>query len=775
MREVINFNEGWLFHREDIREEIPVTKNETYWRTKTGSSTIVPADNFDTHNWVVITLPHDYVIEDIPDPKKDNAIGFLRGETSWYRKNFFLGEGDKNKRLVLYFEGIAIQCEIYLNGHLLARNYSAYNPIVVDITDAARFGSSRNVLAVHCIIPEAPEGWWYQGGGIYRNVKLIKTDMVSVDTWGVYVNPEKAFDEKWNVPIETTVRNDSMEVCTAQVISKAVGRDGNVLFETSAEGNIDSFGTSVIKSVAVAQSPKIWDIDSPVTYTLITTILVDGTETDRYETRFGFREFRFDAEKGFFLNGKNRKIKGVCCHGDYGLTGIVLDKSVAYYRLKLLKEMGANGYRSAHNMADEATMDACDDLGLIVFAETRYFSSDDENVRMLRQLVTRDRNHPCVVCWSVGNEEPHSNTQVGKRMAARMKASVLELDKTRPVTLVCCGSDTSSGKDVSEMFPALEPLDIVSENYSLEFHDRLHYNRFPDKPFVITESCALQTSRAHYFPNDYTKGLFSAYDNIISKTDFNNSYRWETWNHIMERDYIAGCFIWAGIEHRGETLWPRLCSQSGLLDLYLQKKDAYFQTMSHYSEEPMVHIVPASWNFEGLEGTPIRVVLYSNCEEVELFLNGKSLGRKKAHINYEAAEWSVPYEKGTISAVAYNGNEICAKDSLTTSGNAAYLRIRCEMDAPKMDDTVVFTCYCEDENGNYVPDASPLVSFSAGGGRVVGTGSDICDHNPPKCSDRRMRMGLISVAVKADKGSDEISLFAEADGLKKAAVTVKLG
>ncbi len=774
MREIIGFNEGWLFHRADIKEEVPVTKNETYWRTKTGSSTIVPADNFDTHNWDSINLPHDYVIEDIPDPKKDNAIGFLRGETSWYRKNFFLPEADKNKRLVIYFEGIAIHSEIYLNGHLLARNYSAYNPIVVDITDAARFGESRNVLAVHCIIPEVPEGWWYQGGGIYRNVKLIKTDLVSVDTWGVYVNPIKISDNSWDVQIETTVRNDAMTPCKVKTISKAIDRDRNVLFEASGSGEVNSYERAVIKYNAVANSPKIWDIDSPEIYTLITEVFCDNEIVDTYETRFGFREFYFDADQGFFLNGKNRKIKGVCCHGDYGLTGIVLDESVAYYRLKLLKEMGANGYRSAHNMADEATMNACDDLGLIVFAETRYFSSDDENMRMLKQLVARDRNHPSVVCWSVGNEEPHSNTQVGKRMAARMKACVLELDKTRPVTLACCGNDTALNVDVKDMFPALEPLDIVSENYSLEFHDRLHHERFPDKPFVITETCALQTSRAHYFPNDYTKGLFSSYDNILSRNDFNNSYRWETWNHIMERDYIAGGFVWAGIEHRGETLWPRLCSQSGLLDLYLQKKDAYYQTMSHYSETPMVHIVPASWNFEGLEGQPIRVVVYSNCETVELLLNGKSLGKKKSHVNYEAAEWSVPYEKGTISAIAYNGDKECAKDSQTTSDAAATLKIKCDMESPRKNDTVLFTCYCEDKNGNYVPDASPLVSFSAGGGRVVGTGSDICDHVPPKCSDRRMRMGLISVAVKADKGSDEITLFAEASGLKKAVARVKL-
>ena len=772
MREKLLFNDNWKFHRKDIEEEIPVTKNETYWRTKTGSSTIVPAESFDTHNWVGVTLPHDYVIEETPDKDKDNAIGFLRGETSWYRKEFFLNECDKEKRLVLYFEGIAIECEIYLNGVLLARNHTAYTPIEVDITDTAYFGSRKNVLAVHCIIPKVPEGWWYQGGGIYRDVYLIKTADVSVDTWGVYVKPERTSEKEWKVSIETTLRNDSNDIRDAHIVHEAFSKNGAKLFGAECDAEIKCFDKSVAVCGTYAQNPLIWDTDSPNMYTLKTSVYENGEIIDTYETRFGFREFRFDANEGFFLNGKNIKLKGVCCHGDYGLTGIVLPKSVARYRLELFKEMGANSYRSAHNMADEATMDACDDLGILVFAETRYFNSSPECIEQLEILVKRDRNRPSVICWSVGNEEPHQNTETGMRLAARMSAAVKKLDTTRPTTLVCCDVPKELG-DISAP-TARRSVDIISYNYSLALHDDLH-KIYPDKPFVITETCALQTSRAHYFDDDYAKGYFSAYDHVMSRSHFNNCTRSETWAHIMEHDFIAGGFVGAGVEHRGETMWPRLCSQSGLLDLYLQKKDAYYQTMAQYSEKPMIHIVPASWNFDGLEGKPIRVVTYTNCDESEIFLNGRSLGRKATPEHYENAEWSVPYEKGTLTAIAYRDGKEIARDEVITSGKATALKIVCDTPDVSYGDTVLFTCYCVDGEGRFVPDASPMVSFTAEACSLVGTGSDISDHVPPMCSDRRMRMGLISVAVKANRSKDEVGLIAEAEGLSRAYTSVKLG
>ena len=771
MREKLLFNYGWKFHRKDITEEIPVTKNMTYWRTKTGSSTTVPSASFDTHNWVDVTLPHDYVIEDTPDPKKDNAIGYLRGETSWYRKEFILDESDRDKKLTLYFEGIAIESEIYLNGVLLARNHSAYTPIEVDITDTALFGTRKNVLAVHCIIPTIPEGWWYQGGGIYRDVYLVKTDKLCVDTWGVYVNPVKCENGGWDVNIETTLRNDSKTARNAHIVHEAVGKDGKVLFTAECDAEVSTFGKVAVNSSTSVCNPLIWDIDSPNLYTLVTSVYEDGELCDEYKVRFGFREFRFDADHGFFLNGRNIKLKGVCCHGDYGLTGIVLPKSVARYRLELLREMGANSYRSAHNMADEATMDACDELGILVFAETRYFNSSPECIEQLEMLVKRDRSRPSVICWSVGNEEPHQNTETGMRLAARMSAAVKKLDTTRPTTLVCCDVPKEL-EDISAP-TARRSVDIISYNYSLALHDDLH-KIYPDKPFVITETCALQTTRTHYFDDDYSKGYFSAYDHVMSRSDFNNCTRSETWAHIAERDYIAGGFVWAGIEHRGETVWPRLCSQSGLLDLYLQKKDAYYQTMAQYSEKPMIHLVPGSWNFEGLDGKEIRVVTYTNCDESEVFLNGRSLGRKATPEHFENSEWSVPYEKGTLTAVAYRDGKEIARDEVVTSGKAAALKIVCDTPNVSLGDTVLFTCYCVDSEGRFVPDASPLVSFTAEGCTLMGTGSDISDHVPPKCSDRRMRMGLISIAVCADRGKKHIGLVAEADGLAKAYIDIVL-
>ncbi len=771
-----DFCDGWKFHRGEIACESAYASDYSYIQANTMFRYGIHSPDYMPYNWRNVRVPHDFVIDDIPDICKDNAQGFLVGENSWYRKTFVLTDEDRDKCISIHFEGIAVHSEIWLNGSCIARNFSAYNPIDVDVTDYVVFDEQNeqkkqeNVLCVHIIIPERPEGWWYQGGGIYRRVWLVKTDKLCVDLWGVYVDPQKTSYDKWNTRINTTVKNDYEQERAATVVSKIMSAGGDIIGMGKSTVTVPPYSKANAFTSVDVVSPDIWDVEHPNMYTLVTEIYDGERLVDEVRIPFGYREFYFDAGKGFFLNGRHVKIKGVCAHQDYGLTGIVLPEAVAEYRLRLMKEMGVNAYRSAHNMSDEATMDACDRLGLLVMDETRYFESCREGLRMCEQMVKRDRNHPSVIAWSIGNEETERCTENGRRIAARMSAFVKLLDSTRPTTIACNGYFESTEILPNKMYDAIKPVDIVSFNYGLSFHDTLHTKLFPDKPFIVTESCALQTSRAYYFADDETKGLSSAYDHVWSRTVFNNRTRSETHDHIISRDYIAGSFVWAGIEHRGETQWPRLCSQSGLVDMYLLKKDAFYQTKSQYTTEPMVHIVPASWNFEGFEGEPIRVVVYTNCDEVELLLNGKSLGKKKTPENYENPEWSVPYEAGELMAKGYRKGEEFAIDTQVTSGAAVGLRIKVENQLKNTGDTLIFTCYCEDESGRYVPDASPFVSFSVEGGRILGTGSDVTDHVPPCCSDRKMRMGQIAVAVESQK--KQVILYAEANGLKKAKLCV---
>ena len=480
--------------------------------------------------------------------------------------------------------------------------------------------------------------------------------------------------------------------------------------------------------------------------------------------RFGFRTFHFDADKGFFLNGRHVKLKGVCCHQDYGITGKAVPDNIYRYRIQLMKEMGANAYRTSHYPHAEATMDALDEEGMLVMDETRWFTSTDEGREQLEMLVKRDRNRPSVILWSVGNEEPLHLTERGKRITESLKAEVKKYDSSRPVT-------TAVSHD-AHLAPAVGAVDVIGVNYQLEHYDEIH-KKFPDVPFLSSECCATGSTRGWYMEDCPTRGYINAFDH-----DSNAWFRGRenTWNFLMEREWVAGCFQWAGIEHRGETLWPRLCSQSGAVDLFLQKKDAFYQNQSHWLDTPMIHLLP-HWNHAGREGELIDVWAYTNCEEAELYLDGESLGICKI-APFSHAEWKVPYKSGKLTVVGRNGGRDIAFDSTETSGKAAALRLRLENVIPAANsrDIAVVTCYCVDAEERYVPDAEGyVISFNANKfGEIVGTGSDVSDHTPVTSPDRRMRAGLCSAAVRVGTEEGDLRIYASAPGLDGASLTITL-
>ena len=772
--EKILFNEYWLFHRGDIEYPEPLDKGSVYMGAKTETKLYGPASRnyvcrttnfgrvgFCHDYWEAISLPHDYVIQQEPSEEYNRGLGYFKYENAWYRKEFNLNENDKNKRLTLVFDGVATHCEVYMNGCIVKRNFCGYNTFEVDITDFVKFGDEKNILAVY-VTTDSHEGWWYEGGGIYRNVWLVKNEKVSVDLWGLYVNPQKISDTTWKVKVETTVRNDNYNDVTALCKTTLYDNEKNAVASCEATTDVELRESAVAFAEVSVENPKIWDIDSPNLYTAVTEVYVDGQKKDEYSTRFGFRTFGFDKDKGFILNGRYVKINGVCAHQDVGLTGKAVADNVQRYRAKLIKEMGANAFRCSHYPHPESFMDALDELGIIVMDETRWFSSEEESMKQLEMVVKRDRNRPSVIFWSVGNEEPHHITEEGRRICKSMMAKVRKLDNSRVVMTA-----VSNSPDQATVY---DELDVIGVNYNWDKYDYIH-EKYPDKPIFSSECCATGTTRGWYEDDCHERGYICGYDHDVNAAFRSREYNWK---FICEREWLLGGFQWDAFEHRGETEWPRLCSQSGAIDLYLQKKDAFYQNQSHWCEEPMIHLLP-HWNFEGREGENIKVWAYTNCDEAELFLNGNSLGRKQIE-KYGHGEWIVPFEKGTIAVNGYKNGSLVCTESRTTSGKAAKLNLVLENEIKANGrDVAIITCYCTDENGVEVPTASPLVSFNCNKfGKVVATGSDISDHTPVTSLIRRMRAGRITVAVKAGWEKGTLKVYATADGLCDGVLTVEI-
>lgn len=771
MREVINFDKGWLFHRGDIGagEDFPAYKGIAYMGAKTERMLTGPASRFYNDNpdcysqsveykrekWQYVDLPHDYIAGDVPDEKYNPALGFFRYDNAWYRKKFTLPKEDAGKRITLLFEGVATHATVYLNGCLIKHNFCGYTTFEADITDYVQT-EGQNVLAVY-VDASSHEGWWYEGAGIYRHVYLIKTQPLAVDLWGIYVRPRLVGNGKWDVNTSVTIRNDYYSDKNVRIVGEIIDENGTCIATGAATGKIKSRTKKDLKLFHEAADPALWSPDSPRQYAMRVKVYSGRRLTDENQVRFGFRYFEMNADKGLFINGKHYEIKGVCGHADCGLTGKAVPDNIHRYKVSLLKEMGANGYRTSHYPQAEVLMDALDENGFIVMDETRWFESTEEGKAQLEMLVKRDRNRPGVFFWSIGNEEKYFATEAGRKIYKDLAAFVKTLDDTRPVTAAC---------DVPANSSIFDDADVIGINYNWDKIDAVR-EKYPGKAFLSTECCACGTTRGWYFGADDKKAFLPAEDTDTSEYFLN---RERTWKFIASRPWMMGGYQWIAFEHRGEAIWPRLCSQSGAIDLYLQKKDAFYQNQSHWTEKPMVHLLP-HWNFKGMEGVPIKVTAYTNCDRVELFVNGASAGVRNVE-KYGRGEWEVPYAVGCIEAIAYKDGAAVAADRRETTGTPKALKLTLDTPdiKPNGEDIAVFSCYCVDEEGREVPDACAEVTFSASGsGTVFSTGSDVSDHTSLYLPVRRMRAGRITVAVKMKDVNRPLKLVAYSQGLLSAA------
>jgi len=763
---------GWKFFKGEPPIESHLSKNAIYSGSKAESGRGPARRLYNDFDWESLRLPHDWAVAEEFDPALPDTHHCKPRGIGWYRRAFSLGRDQAGRRAVLLFDGVATQAQVWVNGRPVARNTCGYTPFYADITDCLLYGDEANVVSVRVDATDY-EGWWYEGAGIYRHVWLILTDAVSVDTYGVWVNPRRENAELglWRVPVETTLYNGGADAETVTVVSTIEAPDGRIVAQAESLVDVPAKGNAVSQQSMNVRHPQLWSLEQPQLYTLRTLVLRDRVPVDDQETRFGFRTLRYSAQEGFFLNDQPVKLNGTCNHQDHAGVGVAVPDRIQAYRIQRLQAMGSNAYRCAHNPPAPEMLDACDVLGMLVMDETRWFSSSAEGLAQLEMMVRRDRNHPSVILWSVFNEEPLQGTDAGRRTAETMVARVHALDDSRAVT----GAMNHGWLELDvDGVPcsAAAALDVIGINYGLDQYDAVRA-LFPDKPIVASESAAASTSRGMYSRDG---GYIPAYDH--KQYDFGSSVRDAV--RAADRPDVMGTFLWTGIEYRGEERWPAVHSQSGMLDSCCAPKDNAWLCRALWAPDPaMVHILP-HWNWSGREGDRIDVWCYSNCEAVELYFNGQSLG-EQAVDPYEPPRWQVPYERGVLHALGKLGGVAVAQDFSETTGGPAAIQLAAGVSLLRADgeDTSPVEVSVVDVDGTSVPTASDLVRFSLeGDGVILGVGNgDAMSHEadvaaPGAVTERHLFNGKCQVIVRAGFTAGELTLIAEADGLAPASLRI---
>ena len=725
-RLLMDFNWRFAFgHATDPTRDFDPANNFFTYFAKAGDGVGAAAADFDDRGWRVLNLPHDWAVE-VPFSERGSAshgyraIGKHFPETSvgWYRKHFFIPASDLGRHITLDFEGVFRDSQVWVNGFYLGRESSGYSPFGYDITDYLNYGGN-NVVAVR-VDASLEEGWFYEGAGIYRHVWLTKTAPLHVAKWGTFVTT----DVKQNsaaVTARVTVGNDSTNTTSFDIEQTVLNADGKAVAKSRPTKHLLTPGASgEFSSVLDVSNPKLWSVETPVLYQLVTSIRQGDKVVDHYETPFGIRTLRWDANEGFFLNGKRVELKGTCDHQDHAGVGVAVPDELNVFRVEQLKKMGSNAIRTSHNAPTPELLDACDRLGMLVMDENREYGINRQQLGELERLIVRDRNHPCVIIWSLGNEEwSIEGNDKGTRVTQTMQTFARRLDPTRRFTVAISGG-WGGGSSVS--------IDVMGFNYYTHGdgretgNDRYHA-KFPEKPSVASEDSSTFSTRGIYVQDREHQHL-TAYD--VNHPDWGARAE-HSWTHYAARPYVAGLFQWTGFDYRGETTpfgWPAISSQFGILDTCGFPKDNFYYYQAWWSDHPVLHLFP-HWNWPGREGQEIEVWAYGNCEEIELFLNGESQGRKTMPKNSHL-EWNVKYAPGTLLARGYVGGKEILTDKVETAGAPAAIQLTPHRTTMKADgeDVSVVTVQANDTQGRMVPTANNLVTFEISGpGKIIGVGN----------------------------------------------------
>lgn len=723
-REKLLMDFGWKFHlgNEWGTGEGPINL---------GVSTGPARPEFNDSAWATVNLPHDWAVglpfdRTAPADHGFKPIGrkFPENSIGWYRRTFTLSAEDEGKPILLEFGGVYRDSLVYVNNCLVGRQPRGYSSFRYDISDVVNYGG-KNTVAVRVDASQF-EGWFYEGAGIYRHVWLVKTAPLAVAPDGTFVYSRfknSQTDGPAEINIETRVSNSEANAAEAEVDYEILDPDGKSVARSHSVVTVSPSEKRDVKQQTSVASPSLWSPETPRLYKLVTTVRSAGKITDRVETEFGIRSFAFDPDKGFLLNGKPYPIKGTADHQDHAGVGVALPDALQYFRVRKLKEMGSNAIRTAHNEPTEELLEACDRLGMLVLDESRVFASDAQDLTLLENQVRRDRNHASVFLWSIGNEEPLQSTPIAARVARTMQTLIHQLDPSRSVTYAASlGNEFTGANSVT---------DVRGWNYHTTNAMDEYHAAHPKQPNIGTETASILTTRGIY-KIDESRGYQSAYDDKenLPRDDTTTAEQW--WSFYAARPWTSGGFAWTGFDYRGENAWPDVNANYGIIDMAGFPKDDFYYYQSWWSDKPLLHLLP-HWNWTGKEGQNIDVRCFSNLDEVELFLNGASLGRKTMSRNSHL-QWLVPYAPGTLMARGYKDGKLQAEEKVETTGAPAAIKLTPDRTTinPDGEDLSIITVAITDAQGRVVPVADNLVNFEiSGGGRIIGVGNgDPSSHEP---------------------------------------------
>jgi len=780
VRSVEKFNQAWRFNLGDVIE--------------------AQNPDFDDSGWRVLNLPHDWSIEgefSEQNPATPGG-GALPGGIGWYRKTFVLPETERGKCVFLDFDGVYRNGEVWINGQYLGRRPYGYSSFRYELTPFLKFGDEPNVIAVKVDNSRQPDSRWYTGSGIYRNVWLVITEKIYIDHWGTFVTTPNVSRRQATVNLKTAIANRAGQAQEITLETDLYDAAGKLKTKVSTHQVVSKDTVTEIAQQLLVKNPRLWSDKNPEMYRAVSRVIVDGKVIDDYETPFGIRSFVFDSEKGFLLNGEPVKIRGVCNHHDLGCLGAAINVRALERQLELLKAMGCNGLRTSHNPPAPELLDLCDRMGFIVMDEafdmwqkpkTQYdyhLYFDEWHARDIADLVRRDRNHPSVFIWSIGNEviEQYDHKDLtGIRIAQELAAIIRSLDVTRPVTAAC--------NDQSPENPVIKSgaLDLIGYNYA---HSK--YAEFPavypGKCLIGSETTSALAMRGCYdLPSDsvrfwpvrwdlpFTTGnadySCSAYDNCHAPWGSTHA---ETWPAVRDNDFVSGMYVWTGFDYLGEPTpygWPARSSYFGILDLAGFPKDAYYYYQSAWTDQPVLHIFP---HWDWTEGQPIDVWAYTNCDEVELFLNEQSLGTKTKTVRDSHLIWRVNFTPGTLRAVGHKKGFATLTKTIQTADEPARILLEPDRSLLKAngEDLSFIAVKIVDKNGTLVPRADNQVNFSIEGpGLIAGVdnGSQI-SHEPFKADFRKAFNGRCLVVIQTRENPGNIQVRAASPGLQPAEIFI---
>ncbi|WP_207429160.1 beta-galactosidase GalB [Pedobacter sp. SYSU D00535] len=784
-RTVMSFNNDWRFHLGEVSGANALSFNDGQWRK--------------------LNLPHDWSVEGEFSQKHPAGTGggALPGGTGWYRKTFTIPASAKGKSVFIDFDGVYHRSEVWINGTFLGKRPNGYISFRYDLTSHLNYGG-KNVIAVKVDNAEQPNSRWYSGSGIYRNVWLSTTGNVHIPLSGTFITTPQVSTSSASANIKTTVANKSGKTQVVTINTLIYSPEGKEVRRVSSSKTVAANGLAEVVQAAVLNKPSLWSVDNPALYKAVTQVVVNKRITDVYATPFGVRTFNFDVDKGFFLNGKPLKIRGVCNHHDLGALGAAFNVRAAERQLEILKEMGCNGIRTAHNPPAPELLDLCDKMGFIVMDEafdmwakpknkfdysvdwTQWYKKD------LEDFIRRDRNHPSVFIWSVGNEiqeqwgDAQKGDSSGRSIARDLVSIVKKLDTTREITTANNEINPWNNLIQSNAFS------MVGYNYNHKSWEKFRKD-WPGKKFIVTESTSALQTRGHYdlIPFDTIRRWPEAWDKPI-KGGGNPDFTVSAYDHVSapwgstheeslkvleKQDHVSGMYVWTGFDYLGEPTpypWPARSSYFGIIDLAGFPKDVYYLYKSVWSEKPVLHIYP-HWNWK--QGDTVDVVsYYNNADEVELFVNGKSLGAKRKEGDNLHVKWRVPYAAGSVKAISRKAGKPILTREIKTAGAPAKIELHADRNNIAADgkDLSFVTVRVLDAEGNLVPKADNLVRFKVSGPgfiNAVDNGSPT-SHEPFKASQRKAFNGLALAILQATEKAGQITFTAESEGLEPATLTI---